>query len=114
MLPSTRHVHVAVPSRLQGLLDADPRMQPWVERVVAIIDRCYEAERSKNSMANGTIRVKVTMHQNARPDADVLALPPALSGVVACATGELLRTPRMPLFTGPEAEGHEVAVHFAR
>jgi len=114
VVPTSAHVHVAVPAGLQTLLDQDLRMQPWVNRVMAILDDCYAAERAKDATAQGAITVKVTMHLNARPDADVLSLPPALSGVVACATGKLLRAERMPLFTGPEGQTHQVAVHFAR
>ena len=89
-------------------------MQPWINNVMRIIERCYERERSSNSAAEGAISVAITMHANARPDADVGALPPQLAGVFACASGDLMRTPRMPLFTGPEGQRHTLTVRFAR
>jgi hypothetical protein len=52
------------------------------------------------------------MHANARPDADIASLPPALSGVVACGTSKLMRAGRMPLRTGKEGEKHAVSVKF--
>jgi hypothetical protein len=107
-VPSTEHVKIDVPKGMQALLDADTRMQPWVEKVVAVADRCYQ---SKGMGSSATIVVDVTMHKNARPDADVRSLPPTLAGVVACATGDLMRT-KMPLFTGPEGERHTVKIRF--
>jgi hypothetical protein len=51
------------------------------------------------------------MHANARPDPDVQSLPGELSGIVTCATGQLMRT-KMPLFTGTEGESYTVKVRF--
>jgi len=107
-VPSTDHVKIDLPKGMQALLDADTRMQPWVEKVVAVADRCY---KSKAMGSSATIVVDVTMHPNARPDADVRSLPPTLAGVVACATGDLMRT-KMPLFTGPEGERHTLKIRF--
>jgi hypothetical protein len=113
-VPQTKHVKVEVPKRMQQLLDADPRMQPWLDRTFATIEACYAEERKQNPLAEGTIAVKLTMHENARPDADVTQLPPQLSGVLGCATGKLMRAQRMPLFTGKEGEKHTVRVSFSR
>jgi hypothetical protein len=107
-VPSTDHVQIDLTKGMQALLDADTRMQPWVEKVVAVADRCY---KSKAMGSAATIVVDVTMHPNARPDADVRSLPPSLAGVVACATGDLMRT-KMPLFTGPEGERHTLKIRF--
>jgi hypothetical protein len=86
-------------------------MQPWLAEVIRVIDGCYTKELKSNASAGGAIQVRVTMHENERPDADMKSLPPALSGVVACATGGLMRS-RMPLFTGKEGEKHDVSIHF--
>jgi hypothetical protein len=83
-------------------------MQPWVQKVIAVADRCYA---SKGGGADASIVVDVTMHENARPDADIRSLPPGLAGVVACATGDLMRT-KMPLFTGPEGQRHTLKIKF--
>ncbi|MGD8862558.1 MAG: hypothetical protein PVI30_21285 [Myxococcales bacterium] len=96
---------------MQSLLDADPRMQPWVNAVMRVADRCYAAQRAKDASAGGTIVATATMHQNARPTVDIDTLPPALAGVVACATGDLMRN-RMPLFTGPEGQRHRLQIRF--
>ncbi len=109
-VPKTVHVAIDVPSGLQSDLDRDPRMQPWVNQVVATIDRCYGGEAK--SKAAGTIEVLVTMHENERPDADIKQLPPALSPIVACATGGLMRT-KMPLFTGKEGSRYTVKLRFS-
>lgn len=106
-VPSTAHVRAEVPPGLQRDLDADPRMQSWLDRVFAVIDACH----AKNRRATGTLEAAIVMHENARPDADIRALPPALSGVVACATGSLLRI-KMPLFTGREGTRHIVRIRF--
>lgn len=106
-VPSTAHVRAEVPAGLQRDLDADPRMQSWLDRVFAVIDSCH----AKNRSATGTIEAGLVMHENARPDADIRVLPPALSGVVACATGSLLRI-KMPLFTGREGTRHVVRIRF--
>ena len=108
-VPSTAHVRVDVPAGLQRALDADPRMQPWVRTVITVADGCQR----QNPAAVGTIKVRVTMHENERPDADILSLPSQLSPIVACATGRLMRT-KMPLFTAREGERHSVSIHFSR
>jgi hypothetical protein len=113
-VPQSANVRVDIPQGMQALLDLDPRMQPWVNNVMRIIERCYERERASNSSAEGAISVAVTMHPNARPDADVGTLPPQLAGVFACASGDLMRAPRMPLFTGPEGQRYTLRVHFKR
>ena len=107
-VPHTDHVKVDVPAGMQALLDADPRMQKWVDKVIAVADRCYQ---SKGGGASATIVVDVTMHKDARPDADIRSLPPSLAGVVACGTGDLMRT-KMPLFCGPEGEHHTLKIKF--
>jgi hypothetical protein len=112
-VPKTVHVAIDVPAGLQADLDHDPRMQPWVNQVVATIDRCYGSESKSNSQLSGTIEVLVTMHENERPDADIKQLPPALSPIVACATGGLMRT-KMPLFTGKEGSRYTVKLRFSR
>jgi hypothetical protein len=112
-VPSTAHVKVDVPRGIQGFLDADPRMQPWVTSVIGVADACYTTERKTNPAAEGEIDVKVTMHENDRPDADILKLPPQLSGIVACATGKLMRI-KMPLFTGKEGLKETVKLHFTK
>jgi hypothetical protein len=111
-VPKTVHVQIDVPAGLQADLDHDPRMQPWVNQVVATIDRCYGSESKSNTKLSGTIEVLVTMHENERPDADIKQLPPALSPIVACATGGLMRT-KMPLFTGKENSRYSVRLRFA-
>jgi hypothetical protein len=110
-VPKTVHVQIDVPAGLQADLDHDPRMQPWVNQVVATIDRCYGSESKSNTKLSGTIEVLVTMHENERPDADIKQLPPALSPIVACATGGLMRT-KMPLFTGKESSRYSVRLRF--
>jgi len=110
-IPSTANVRVDIPSGLQAALDLDPRMQPWANSVIQVIDSCYTKELKSNASAAGVIAVRITMHSESRPDADVKSLPPALSGVVACATGGLMRT-KMPLFTGKEGEKHDVNIRF--
>lgn len=106
-IPSTEHVRVQVPSGLQADLDKDPRMQPWANQVVNVIDGCY----TKTGASPGTIEVRITMHDSARPDADLGGVPNGLAPVVACATGGLLRT-KMPLFTGTEGTRYTVRVVF--
>lgn len=96
---------------MQALLDADSRMQPWVDNVLRVVERCYASELAKNSSAAGSIVVEVTMHKDDRPDVDIKSLPPQLSGLVPCGTGELMRS-RMPLFTGPEGQRHTLALRF--
>jgi hypothetical protein len=111
-IPKTVHVQIDVPKGLQADLDHDPRMQPWVNQVIATIDRCYGSESKSNTKLQGTIEVLVTMHENERPDADIKQLPPALSPIVACATGGLMRT-KMPLFTGNEGSRYTVRLRFS-
>ncbi|HKO51190.1 MAG TPA: hypothetical protein VJV79_25950, partial [Polyangiaceae bacterium] len=89
----------------------DPRMQPWLTRVMGVAKDCYDRERKADPNATGVIALKITMHENARPDADVKTLPAQLSGLVPCATGQLMRA-RMPLFTGPEGQSHTIKIHF--
>lgn len=86
-------------------------MQPWLNKVIPVIDRCYGNVLADNANASGVITFRVTMHKDARPDPDIQSLPGQLSGVVACATGQLMRT-RMPLFTGTEGESYTVRVRF--
>ena len=107
VVPSTPNVHVDFPLGLQNDLNADPRMQAWVDKVIAIVDGCH----AKNRSATGAISTRVTMHENERPDADILALPGPLSSVVACATGSLMRV-KMPLFTGHEGTRYDVRIVF--
>jgi hypothetical protein len=111
VVPRTQHVHAEVPKGLQAWLDADSRMQPWVAQVMRVADTCYARVRDSVPNASGVIEVAVTMHKDARPDPDILALPPQLSGIVACATGDLIRS-GMPLFTGSEGERYTVRVVF--
>lgn len=106
-VPRTEHVHVELPAGLQRDLDADPRMQSWVDRVIAIADGCH----GNNRAARGSIEATLTMHENARPDADIRSLPGPLSGIVACATGSLMRI-KMPLFTGQEGTRYDVRLVF--
>jgi hypothetical protein len=107
VVPSTPNVHVDFPLGLQNDLNADPRMQAWVDKVIAIVDGCH----AKNRSATGAISSRITMHENERPDADILALPAPLSSVVACATGSLMRV-KMPLFTGHEGTRYDVRIVF--
>jgi len=111
VIPRTAHVHIDVSKGLQAWLDADTRMQPWVNQVMSVADRCYANVRSQNADTKGVIVVRVTMHKDDRPDADIESLPPQLSGVVACATGDLMRT-HMPLFTGTEGDKQSVRIGF--
>jgi hypothetical protein len=106
-IPRTEHVHVEIPVGLQADLDADPRMQAWVDKVIAIADGCHAKARANV----GTIEAQITMHENARPDPDVRSLPPQLGSLVACATGQLMRT-KMPLFTGREGTRYAVRIVF--
>lgn len=106
-VPSTDHVRMQIPSGLQADLDKDPRMQPWANQVIGVIDRCYTSTGS----SPGTIEVRITMHENSRPDADLGGVPNGLAPVVACATGGLMRT-KMPLFTGAEGARYTVRINF--
>jgi outer membrane biosynthesis protein TonB len=113
VVPATANVRIEIPRGLQALLDADPRMQPWVNKVMTVIDRCYANERARSQDAAGVVELAVTMQANARPEVDIRSVPTQLGGVVACATPELMRA-RPPLFTGPEGERHVVRVRFSR
>jgi hypothetical protein len=110
-VPHTDHVHLDVPKGLQHWLDADTRMQPWVNKVVSVADACYERERKENPKAAGVIPVKIKMHENERPDADVGSVPSSLGAVIACATTKLMGS-RPPLFTGKEGDSYTVKIHF--
>lgn len=112
-VPRTDHVYTVIPNPLQELLNQDRRMRPWMAQVIRVIDGCYTDLRQTDSNAAGVIELMVTMHKNARPEADIKSLPSQLGGIVACATTKLLRT-RMPLFTGPEAQRFKVKIHFTR
>lgn len=113
VVPSTDHVRVAVPKGLQAALDGDPRMQPWVKQVIAAADKCYANELKKNPLAAGVIEVRVTMHSEARPDAEPKKIPVVLTDVTMCVTIALTHM-KMPLFTGKEGERHTVKVHFTK
>lgn len=110
-VPKTDHVHIDVPKGLQHWLDADTRMQPWVNKVVSVADGCYERERKDNPKAAGVIPIKITMHENERPDADIGSVPSSLGAVIACGTTKLMGS-RPPLFTGKEGESYTVKIHF--
>lgn len=111
-IPKLKHLKVSMPARVQELLNADTRMQPWLNSTLATIEKCYEGVLASDPKAAGTIKFVLEMHANARPDADITSLPPQLSGVVACGTGKLMRGGRMPLWTGKEGEKHSVSVKF--
>jgi hypothetical protein len=111
-IPQSKHVRIDAPKRVQELLDLDGRMQPWLNNTMKVIEQCYADVRKDDAKAAGTIVFVLEMHKNSRPDADISSLPPALSGIVACATGKLMRAARMPLFTGNEGEKHTVRVKF--
>ena len=77
VVPRTPHVWAEIPPGLQRDLDADPRMQPWLERVIAIADDCHARDRGRR----GTLEARVTMHASARPEADLRGVPVALAGL---------------------------------
>jgi hypothetical protein len=106
-VPQTAHVRAEFPPGLQRDLDADPRMQAWLERAFGVIDGCH----ARNRAATGVIEARLTMHESARPDATIASMAPALGSVVACATGALLSI-KMPLFTGAEGTRYTVRLHF--
>lgn len=107
VVPQTQHIRTDITEALQADLDADPRMQAWLERAMAVIDGCHAKER----MAVGTVQATLTMHESARPTFTLGSLSPRLGGVVACATSQLMRI-KMPLFTGREGTRHTVRVSF--
>lgn len=106
-VPRTAHVWAELPAGLQADLDADPRMQAWLDASIAVIDRCHAASRGAVGVIQGTL----TMHENERPDLALTSMPAALGMVVACATGPLTKS-RMPLFTGKEGRQYVVRLHF--
>jgi hypothetical protein len=110
-VPSTDHVRIEFPSGLQADLDHDPRMQPWVNQVVSAIDKCYAPLRDAG--AAGVIEVGVVMHENERPSATPQKLPTALTPMLACATGSLMRT-KMPLFTGKEGTRYTLKIRLSK
>jgi hypothetical protein len=112
-LPQTAHVRFAVAEPLQQLLDADGRMDGWLNHVLVVIDRCYLTALDANPNAAGIVTAEVIMHENARPNVDLHETPDALANVVECASGSLINK-RPPLFTGPEGQRHVVSVHFSR
>jgi hypothetical protein len=111
-VPSTDHVRVDVPAGLQGWLDADDRMRPWLGKAIAVADSCYAKLRADNPAAAGEIAVQITMHENARPSGRLASAAPAVSGITICATTRLLGV-KMPLFTGREGETYTVRVRFS-
>lgn len=111
IVPHTEKVRVQVPSGLQSILDADPRMQPWLNQVMKVVDGCFASEQQRDAAAAGLVVVDIAMHKNARPDADIRVLPASLRGVVGCATGSLMRL-RMPLFTSNEGDRFTLRVQF--
>jgi hypothetical protein len=112
-IPQTDNVKADVPAGLQRFLDADPRMQPWVNKVMSVAEQCYAKERASNPLAKGVISVNIVMHQNERPDASLGSLPVLLAGIIPCATSKLMGS-RMPLFTGDEGAKYTVRIHFTQ
>jgi hypothetical protein len=110
-VPSTAHVHVEIPAGLQGWLDADDRMRPWLSKAISVVDACYAELRSSDPSASGTATFSVTMHENARPSASVGSLPGPLEPLVLCVTTRLIGV-KMPLFTGDEGASYTVRVRF--
>lgn len=111
-VPRTEHVRAALPAALQALLDDDPRMQPWVNRVMSVANDCYTQANASGSASPGTIQLSITMHENERPGADIESLPSQLRGIVSCATSKMWREERMPLFTSREGERHRLSLIF--
>ena len=106
-------MHVEFPKGLQADLDADPRMQPFVNQVISVADKCYADARKSNPSAAGTIELVATMHSEARPDVDVRKSPTALANVVACGMGRLMSL-KMPLFTGKEGQKYPIKIVFEK
>jgi hypothetical protein len=111
-VPSTDHVQVEIPAGLQGWLNADDRMRPWLSTAVSVLDACYAELRSSDPHASGTATFSVTMHANARPSASVGSLPGPLQPLVLCVTTRLIGV-KMPLFTGDEGASYTVRVRLA-
>jgi hypothetical protein len=109
-VPSSSHVTVDVPEGLQGWLDADQRMRPWLAKAIAAADGCYVDQLHNDARLAGVVTFSLTMHQNARPTARVISLPAAFQGMVLCVTSNLIGE-KMPLFTGKEGERYTVSVH---
>jgi hypothetical protein len=110
-VPSTDHVHVEIPAGLQGWLNADDRMRPWLSKAVSVVDACYAELRNSDPGASGTATFSVTMHENARPSASVGSLPGPLQPLLLCVTTRLIGV-KMPLFTGDEGASYTVRVRF--
>jgi hypothetical protein len=111
-VPSTDHVHVEIPTGLQGWLNADDRMRPRLSRAVSVVDACYAELRSSDPNASGTATFNLTMHENARPSASVGSLPSPLQPLLLCVTARLIGV-KMPLFTGDEGAAYTVRVRFS-
>jgi hypothetical protein len=110
-VPENEHVRVELPSGLQADLDHDPRMQPWVNKAVSSIERCYAPLRDAG--ASGVIEVRLVMHESERPSAEPVKLPSALTPMLACVTGDLMRV-KMPLFTGKEGTRYTLKIRLAK
>jgi hypothetical protein len=110
-VPESAHVKIELPAGLQADLDHDPRMQPWVNKAVSAIERCYTPLRDAG--AAGVIEVRLVMHENERPSAEPGKLPSALTPMVPCVTGDLLRV-KMPLFTGKEGTRYTLKIRLSK
>jgi len=110
-VPQSEHVRIELPSGLQADLDHDPRMQPWVNKAVSAIERCYAPLRDAGT--SGVIEVRLVMHENERPSAEPGKLPTALTPMLACVTGDMMRT-KMPLFTGKEGTRYTLKIRLAK
>jgi hypothetical protein len=110
-IPESAHVQFELPAGLQADLDHDPRMQAWVNKAVSAIERCYAPLRDAG--VAGVIEVRLVMHENERPSAEPGKLPSALTPMVACVTGDLLRV-KMPLFTGKEGTRYTLKIRLAK
>jgi hypothetical protein len=110
-VPESAHVRIELPTGLQADLDRDPRMQPWINKAVSAIERCYAPLRDAG--ATGTIEVRLVMHENERPSAEPGKLPSSLTPMLACVTGDLMRA-KMPLFTGKEGTRYTLKIRLAK
>jgi hypothetical protein len=110
-VPESEHVRIELPSGLQADLDHDPRMQPWVNKAVSSLERCYAPLRDAG--AAGVIEVRLVMHENERPSAEPGKLPSSLTPMLACVTGDLMRV-KMPLFTGKEGTRYTLKIRLAK